>query len=127
MTSGNGESKALSDHTRELLTHLWRLFHSDERQVSEVRLRNIARQVGLDAHELDMRPADLIMAVNESWGARDRPGHERNPQRSEQMVNELISQCLVEFYFLRRATESTPSLRVTTQQASADQSPPLNP
>jgi len=98
VTPSNGESKQLPRKANELLVQLWHQIQTDERQLTQVRLRRIAQQVSLDACEAGLRSEELIIAVKESWRAREGITHVPDPQRSQVILADFISLCITEYY-----------------------------
>jgi hypothetical protein len=88
----------------ELLAKLWRRIRVDSRQTEPERLRDVARQISLMAHEAGMRPEELIIAVKGRWTACGTPRGSGERQRLDSALADLISLCIDEFYLTRSDT-----------------------
>src|SRR5215510_16167318 len=91
-------SRPLSDKASELLVQLWYQVQINDRRLTRVRLRKIAQQLSSEALEAGLRSEELIIAIKESWKAREVMARVRNPQRMQGVIDEFISLCITEYY-----------------------------
>jgi hypothetical protein len=91
------DSPLPSRDANDALAELWRQLQLDDRVVSSDELKAVARRVSAAARTAGWRPEELIVAVKQSWQAR-----EHNPpsgtHRLHELLNEVISLCIDEFY-----------------------------
>jgi len=52
----------------------------------------------LEALEAGLRSEELIIAIKESWRAREVMPRARNPERMQGVIDEFISLCITEYY-----------------------------
>lgn len=98
MTVDRDPQPALPPEANQLLAELWGEIQRKDREVSQERLRAVARQVSRCAIETGMRSEELIIAVKESWMAPGGLGEPRERLRLQGVFADTISLCIDEFY-----------------------------
>ncbi len=86
--------------TDAALDQLWlTVLRSRAGVVSEPYLRDVARRVSTDAHQVGMLPEQLIIAVRDSWSLHRRAAIRLDKRYAfDGVVTEMISMCIEEFY-----------------------------
>lgn len=94
------DSRGLPTAASDALDALWtELLASRTATVSRTRLREAARRVSDGAHDAQLRPEQLIIAIKDSWSARQLSVFEMKQRRLiESVVTDMISICIREFY-----------------------------
>ena len=106
------DGRMLPDDAEHLLTELWlRLLRSDAREPSRRELADFTRPVCAMARAAGLLPEELIVAVKKSWGSRHELRAPAQRRRLEEVLTDVITACIDEFYRVEPRAALEPSHR----------------
>ena len=111
------DGRMLPDEAEQILTELWlRLLRSDAREPSRRELADFTRPVCAMARAAGLLPEELIVAVKKSWGSRHELRAPAQRRRLEEVLTDVITACIDEFYRVEPRAALEPAHRDARRQ-----------